>query len=185
MASVTEEEWRTKFINYYQTNAPSKVKVVTDSFMAKWKGKYDKLWEGVTKKYGPPGQPIPQPKAQPKRARGPPSRTRGAPRGPKKTVGECYDAFVQLTQQQKPELKGARPTTNLVDAKVTNHANGLETATFTVCTRIRPVLEKERDLGGEHFPCVFPGERGGSTTEKLHTEQSVLLTPKMSFRGSK
>ena len=179
MASLTNEEWRAKFVDYYTTNAPTKLSMVTDEFMTKWEGKYDKLWAGVTKKYGEPGHPI-VPKPTKPRRRGPPSssRSRG---GPKKSVTECHDEFVELITKLIPSVTGERPTSSLVDAKQTQGVNGLETATFTVCTRIRPVLDHEKELKGDCFPVVFPGAKGGS--EKLHTEAALLLAPKMNFRG--
>ena len=58
LMALTNEEWRAKFVDYYTTNAPTKLSMVTDEFMTKWEGKYDKLWAGVIKKYGEPGHPI-------------------------------------------------------------------------------------------------------------------------------
>ena len=63
---ATAEEWRAKFVAYYQSNAPAKADTVTDAFMQKWSGKYEKLWDGLQAKYGPPGEPKipPKPKRQ-------------------------------------------------------------------------------------------------------------------------
>ena len=182
MTSVTtNEEWRKKFIDYYTTNAPTKLSMVTDEFMTKWEGKYDQLWAGVTKKYGEPGHPI-IPKPTKPRRRGPPSSSRSSRgSGPKKSVTECHDEFVELITKNIPSVTGERPTSSLVNAKQTQGINGLETATFTVCSRIRPVLDHEKELKGDCFPVIFPGAKGGH--EKLHTEAALLLTPKMNFRG--
>ena len=46
--------WRARFIEYYKTNAPTKVALVTDEFMVKWAGKYDTLFTNLVKKYGEP-----------------------------------------------------------------------------------------------------------------------------------
>ena len=47
-------------LRYYTQNAPSKVDLVTDAFMTKWSGKYEKLMEDMVAKYGPLGEPKPQ-----------------------------------------------------------------------------------------------------------------------------
>ena len=51
----SKDEWRACFVNYYTTNAPSKVAVVTDALMDKWEGEYEKLYSGMKAKYGEPG----------------------------------------------------------------------------------------------------------------------------------
>lgn len=109
--------------------------------------------------------------------------------GPKITVADCHDAFVELVAKKAPAVSEVpRPEVSTVDRKQSSAANGLETATFTVCARIRPVLE--HDTGS--FACVFPGPRGVSKADKeaeaaggiqaLHTERAVLLNPKISMR---
>ena len=55
------EAWRAKFVDYYQQNAPTKVKMVSDAMMEKWAGKFDTLYKNLEKKYGPLGTPIAQP----------------------------------------------------------------------------------------------------------------------------
>ncbi len=52
------KNWRAKFIHYYETNAPSKVKFVTEDMMNKYHGKYEELYINLEKKYGPLGSPL-------------------------------------------------------------------------------------------------------------------------------
>ena len=50
------EEWRARFLAYYKTNAPDKVKMINDGFMQKWAGRYEELFGKLVAKYGqPPG----------------------------------------------------------------------------------------------------------------------------------
>ena len=60
-----------------------------------------------------------------------------------------------------------------MEGKAANATNGLETSTFTVCTRIRPPLGDEAHGGGENFVCVVPGQRRGAGSDHcaapLHT----------------
>jgi hypothetical protein len=55
----TKEEWRTTFTDYYASNVEGPCKV-NDALMDKWEGKYEKLFEGMQKKYGLPGKNTPQ-----------------------------------------------------------------------------------------------------------------------------
>lgn len=205
---LTDDEWRTCFIEYYATNVPEKMisdanpdaQLLHDTLMGKWEGRYEKLYAGMQKKYGLPGERKSQPKAtKPIKKRGPVRRGPAKqPGGKKLTIGDCHDTFVEMVAEAAAHCADAatadRPETNLVDAKQGSAANGLETATFTVCSRIRPVHEREKGLGGDNFVCVIPGARATTTTTattmetmdkqpKLHTEAALLLTPKISFRG--
>ena len=194
--------WKLHFIAYYTTNCPSKVDVINEGFMNKWEGKYEKLWKGVSKKYGPPGQPIVPPPAKPKprggfrrRGGGPPgaSRGRGA-KGPKKSIADCHDEFVALIAQHTPSTHkelAPRPQISIVDAKQSSaSSNGLETSTFTVCCRMRPVLPEEENLPGDGFRVTFPGKwcdgvTGSKDTEnELHHETAMLLKPSIKFDGT-
>jgi len=175
----SKDDWRACFIDYYTTNAPSKVVMVTDALMDKWEGKYEKLFTGMKSKYGEPGHPIVPPPPAPKRGKG-----AGGKGGKKMSLAEAHDTFVETVAQKVASLtigSSNRPQTSLVHAKQSSAANGLETATFTVCARIRPVSEAEASLGGEHFCCVVPGAQ--AEAETLHSETAMLFTPKLSFRG--
>ncbi len=57
-SGTDQAAWRSKFILYYETNAPDKTKFVTDAMMAKWVGKYDELYAQLEKKYGLLGFPL-------------------------------------------------------------------------------------------------------------------------------
>jgi hypothetical protein len=45
---------------------------------------------------------------------------------------------------------------SVMEAKQKNAFNGLETSTFTVCARIRPVLAQDEPGSGENFGVIFP-----------------------------
>ena len=145
------EAWRVKLFEYYQTDQPSKVKMVNSKMMEKWEGKYDVLYENLLRKYGPLGQPLPISALAPEAG--------GA--GGKKRIGDFRDSFVKLVAEVVPERLPDR-NVNVVKAKAGFQDNGLETSTFTVCSRVRPILphelEKEGGLG-ENFAVVVPGRR--------------------------
>ena len=95
---LPRDAWKTKYIEYYTTNAPTKVAMVTDEMMDKWDGRYDTLWANLLKKYGPPGEPIEQPPPPAARTAPPPLRGKGAPRptpggggGGKRSIAEFHD----------------------------------------------------------------------------------------------
>eukprot|EP00658_Telonema_sp_P-2_P031890 TRINITY_DN23763_c0_g1_i1.p1 TRINITY_DN23763_c0_g1~~TRINITY_DN23763_c0_g1_i1.p1 ORF type:complete len:401 (-),score=74.11 TRINITY_DN23763_c0_g1_i1:746-1948(-) len=173
-STSSQEAWRATLVEYYTTNAPAKVGLVTDAMMAKWEGRYDVLFQGMQKKYGPPGHPIAQ---DPPKARGPPARG-----GKKLTVGDCYDTFMQMVREQTPAPPGSRPEVSLVESKQAIAANGFETATFTVCARIRPVLDHDQPLGEDKFVCVLPAV--APHENNTHTEAAMVLSPKISFKGT-
>jgi len=172
-----KEVWRQKFLDYYATNAPEKVEMVTDAMMDKWEGKYEKLFTGMKSKYGEPGHPIvpaPKPKAKPK--------PKGTGAGGRLTLEDCRSHFEELIAAATPASAGAggegAEEASVVEAKALNAANGIETSSFTVCTRIRPMFEPEH---AENYVAVVPGRVSGSDTE--HTEQALVFTPKLSIRG--
>ena len=173
-----KETWRQKFLDYYATNAPEKTVMVTDALMDKWEGKYEKLFTGMCSKYGEPGHPIvPAPKPKPK------AKRRGSGAGGRLTVEDCREDFEELVARATPApldaaaAEGAEEA-SVVEAKALNAANGIETSSFTVCTRIRPMFEEEH---ADNYCCVVPGK--ASTTSTEHTEQALVFTPKLSIRG--
>ena len=171
--------WKVKLLDYYSQNAPTKMKMVNDSMMAKYVGKYDGLYNNLVKKYGPLGKPLAQAPAAP--------AARAAPgSGGNKTVGDFHDSFVQLIAKATPVLP-ARAITNVVESKAAESANGLETSTFTVCARVRPLLPFEVGKGGEYFTAVVAGERiepATGPTSTPYTEQMLLCNPKVSMMGA-
>jgi hypothetical protein len=49
---------------------------------------------------------------------------------------------------------------DVVKSKAGVQVNGLETSTFTVCSRVRPILPHELEKeGGENFAVIVPGQR--------------------------
>ncbi|GMH49338.1 hypothetical protein TrLO_g4672 [Triparma laevis f. longispina] len=162
--------WKAKLIDYYKQNAPAKVRMVNDAMMAKYAGKYDSLYGNLIKKYGPLGQPSA------------PASATGHGGGNKKTISDFSNEFVNLVNKATPCLP-ARSVTSVVEGKASDSANGLETSTFTVCARVRPLLPPEQGQGGEMFAAVVAGDRIEPTKTIAYTEQMLLCTPKVSIMG--
>ncbi|KAJ1461526.1 P-loop containing nucleoside triphosphate hydrolase protein [Pelagophyceae sp. CCMP2097] len=154
------EAWRSKFVAFYTSNAPDKVSMVTDSMMDKWAGKYEALFLNLEKKYGKEGDPIAQAPAPARApARGGLMQMGGRGNGGKQAaVGDFCDQFTKLIADAEGAAPAAAPTATarLVDGKVELAENGLETSTFTICARVRPVLPSD-GTDGDAFPCIFPG----------------------------
>ena len=170
--ALTNAEWRAKFIQYYTTNAPSKVSLVNDKMMDKFQGKYHILWKNLVKKYGPPGQPIEIAIA-----------TNG---NGKKVTSTCDIIFKEMIDKATPTslLQLSRDDdVGIIEYKATtNSQNGLETSTFTVCARIRPLL-LEREMNStatatDDYAVVVPGKKHTGDNEEL-----LLFTPKVSVTG--
>lgn len=70
---------------------------------------------------------------------------------------------------------------NVLDVKVRNAFNGLETSTFTVCTRIRPALDSDNIGSGENFTCIVPATP--VSAGKDYCEPTLVLVPKVSMLG--
>lgn len=109
--------------------------------------------------------------------------SRGGP--VKKDVGEFYDLFTTkvATFQKKIETneEGKSMDVDVIDVKTKNGFNGLETSTFTVCSRIRPLLPMDEGGAGDRFVCIVKGESKPSA--KNYTEPTVALVPKITLRG--
>uniref|UniRef100_A0A7S2AZM4 Kinesin-like protein n=1 Tax=Octactis speculum TaxID=3111310 RepID=A0A7S2AZM4_9STRA len=170
--------------------------------MEKWAGKYASLYKNLEKKYGPLGSPIAPATGPPKGfgGKGFGGGRGGGGRAKKAEVADCAEEFMRLVQEATPPQYGPRASTGdesvrVVERKANNSANGLETSSFTVCTRIRPMLEHEVDKGGEHFVAIVPGARtgtgagssanddGGEETKGEYQEEVVVLLPKVTIRG--
>ena len=134
-----------------------------------------------------PGHLPPPPKAR--RAR------KAAPGGGKKPLAEYEDDFMRLLDAARPESLPARRE-GVVDLKASNAANGLETSSFTVCARVRPVLAHEAGqpesyavvlpTGGARRRRSRPGACGGGAAAEVvaaavvakdHTEHMTVFTP--------
>mmetsp|Transcript_36851 Transcript_36851/g.66260 ORF Transcript_36851/g.66260 Transcript_36851/m.66260 type:complete len:622 (+) Transcript_36851:121-1986(+) len=191
--NMSDDAWRDSFIEYYTTNAPTKVLMVNDKMMAKWSGKYEILMKNLIEKYGPLGAPIDQPQV-PKRSkpaltnRRPFTADRGASSSSAPSIDEHASKFNALISAATPTALPPRDLNlNVVESKASNSQNGLETSTFTVCTRVRPLLGPELinnagGGGGLTLSSVVPGRRtsiGGNYTEEL-----LLHTPKVSITGN-
>ena len=140
-----------------------------------------------------PGHLPPPPKAR--RAR------KAAPGGGKKPLAEYEDDFMRLLDAARPESLPARRE-GVVDLKASNAANGLETSSFTVCARVRPVLAHEAGqpesyavvlpTGGARRRRSRPGACGGGAAAEVaaaavvakdHTEHMTVFTPTVSMMG--
>ena len=170
--ATNNAEWRAKFIQYYTTNAPSKVSLVNDKLMNKFQGKYHILWKNLVKKYGPPGQPI--------------EIAIATPNGNGKKVTSTSDIiFKEMIDKATPtSLQSSRDDdVGIIESKAnSNSQNGLETSTFTVCARIRPLL-LGREMNStatatDDYAVVVPGKKHTGDNEEL-----LLFTPKVSVTG--
>ena len=172
-ADTSDDAWRNIFLQYYSCNAPSKLSMVNDKMMAAWAGKYDTLYQKLIGKYGPLGSPTPQPvKAR---------ALRGKPVS--RSIDECSSTFKDLIAEATPVLSPRDPGLNIVEAKTSNSMNGLETSTFTVCTRVRPLLGPEL---ADCMAVAVPGHRSSasSSSSSEYTERLLLHTPKVSITGT-
>eukprot|EP00592_Proboscia_alata_P007059 CAMPEP_0194353890 /NCGR_PEP_ID=MMETSP0174-20130528/2099_1 /TAXON_ID=216777 /ORGANISM="Proboscia alata, Strain PI-D3" /LENGTH=598 /DNA_ID=CAMNT_0039122591 /DNA_START=101 /DNA_END=1894 /DNA_ORIENTATION=+ len=175
----SDDTWKEKFVDYYTKNAPSKLSMVNDSMMLKWKGKYEILMSKLVQKYGPLGSPINQPPRSSANSRSGKSKS-------KKTIADFSSTFIKLITEATPQTLLPRPDSiNIIESKASNSENGLETSTFTVCSRVRPLLGHEITSGGECFAAAVPGQRKTDSTSAslVHTEELILHTPKISVMG--
>jgi kinesin family protein 2/24 len=198
--NISDDTWRETFIEYYTTNAPTKVSMVNDKMMARWSGKYEILMKNLIEKYGPLGAPIDQPQvprssrskpaAAPRRfkpaARASASVSASASAAPVKksapSIHQHSSKFTALISAATPTLPPRDSNLNVVESKASNSQNGLETSTFTVCTRVRPLLGPELTAGNECYASVVPGRRTAKSGN--YTEELLLHTPKVSITGN-
>lgn len=187
--NISDHAWRDTFIEYYETNVPTKLSLVNDKMMSKWSGKYEILMKNLVKKYGPLGEPIDQTL---------PMRTCASK---SKSIDDFRFKFKALIEKATPSLTPRDSNLNIVESKTTNSQNGLETSTFTVCARVRPLLGQELTLNcemgsendnngkksvGQCYTAVIPGHRtstSSSNTAHTYTEELLLHTPKVSITG--
>ena len=206
-ANISEDAWRETFIDYYKTNAPTKVSLVNDKMMEKWSGKYEILMKNLVKKYGPLGEPIDQ-ETLPTRTRTGTSvtstSTRTASKSTSTSIDDFSSKFKSLIDKATPSLTPRDSSLNIVESKASNSQNGLETSTFTVCARVRPLLGKELTMTGgsgngngvkHYYAAVAPGHRTSMSSSNndtktnkpnsihTYTEELLLHTPKVSLTG--
>ena len=104
--------------------------------------------------------------------------------GTKMTVSNFGNEFRGLVAA-KTAAAPARDTAGRIDvlaSKAGNASNGLETSTFTVCARIRPVLGDEGDKA-DGFIVVAPENAPAPKTAAEYTERARVFTPKVSLKG--
>ena len=174
--------WRTTLETYYRTNAPEKLAMVNDKMMEKFSGKYVTLYTNLQKKYGKLGAPItPPPPALGARR---PAAPRGASTG-KKSVADYSGEFAAMVAEAASRVKPSAPSEREdIDSKTALAANGLETSTFTVCARVRPVLPHEAARGGENFAVIVKGNPKRNAATGVSAETAVLLKPKVTMTGA-
>jgi len=107
-----------------------------------------------------------------------------APGGKKTSVGDYHDQFVSMilkaqaaTQVPPPPIK----TTGSLSTKKLE--TSIDTSTFTVCLRVRPLLGDELTARGESFNCVVPGSVKVDTRSGERTEEAIVFTPKVGITG--
>jgi len=75
---------------------------------------------------------------------------------------------------------------DVIQEKEKNAFNGLETSTFTVCTRIRPILPSD-GTDGDAFNCIIPGAVGMDSSSEVDVaewrEEAVVMAPKVGITG--
>lgn len=98
-------------------------------------------------------------------------------------IGDCNTEPTSSCDTRAHNENGDRTPVCVLDMKVKNAFNGLETSTFTVCARIRPVLEAD-DVGtGENFVCIVPSSPSASHGIGDYCEPTLALVPKVSMMG--
>ena len=114
-----------------------------------------------------------------------------------KSVGNWQRKVLELnaTAAESAETGGVP----VIDSKETNALNGLETSTFTVVARVRPVLASDAtEEDTEPYACIVPGparmakpvlpegtEEGadGTDSKEEWTEVCSVLTPRVTIAG--
>ena len=68
--------------------------------------------------------------------------------------------------------------------KEKNAFNGLETSTFTVCARVRPVLPMDNPAEGDSFACIIPGTFGMSSVTGSSSDGAIAGPSKADLLSS-
>lgn len=179
----SDDAWRKTFIEYYTANAPTKVSMVNDKMMAKWSGNYELFMQKLVQKYGPLGHPIEQPPKPSRRAFQPSASAGRSSASALSSNNKHASKFKTLISEATPTELPPRDCLNVVESKASNSHNGLETSTFTVCTRVRPLLGGELSDATAAVAAVVPGQRT-SNNNHYHSEELLLFTPKVSALGN-
>jgi len=99
-----------------------------------------------------------------------------------RSIDSHSDKFVKLISKVSDRIvETPRPVNNVVLSRKKDAPNILlEASTFTVCARVRPMLENE--CNGQNFTACVAGQRI-VRPETMYTEQMLVCTPKLSVRG--
>ena len=98
--------------------------------------------------------------------------------GGKKLVGDFHDQFVSMICKAQSKVP---PHVARSGSAASRREPSLDTSTFTVCLRARPLLGDELTARGESFNCVIPGAVNVDGSDR--TEQAILFTPKVGITG--
>lgn len=79
-----------------------------------------------------------------------------------------------------PEMKMKGGKTDFSVGQRATSALGLETSTFTICARVRPILDGESELDEENFECIFSAPSAASA---ITSEPCMVFKPKVSITG--
>ena len=98
----------------------------------------------------------------------------------KKLVGDFHDQFVSMIRTAQLKV----PSTVVVSSGsgASRREPFLETSTFTVCLRMRPLLGDELTARGESFNCVVPGAVKIDESSN-RSEEAIVFTPKVGITG--
>jgi hypothetical protein len=93
-------------------------------------------------------------------------------------VGDFHDQFVSMIRKAQSKVP---PPVARSGSAASRREPSLDTSTFTVCLRARPLLGDELTARGESFNCVIPG--AVKVDGSARTEQAILFTPKVGITG--
>lgn len=121
----------------------------------------------------------------------------GDKNGLKPTIGDFNKEFksiinkaLKLNNTTVSVTDNNNTSENIIDAKATNSVNGLETSTFTICCRIRPIESYNvNDINtsiNDNFECIYQGNSINVDTVIKgidRSEECVVFNPKLAFNG--
>lgn len=117
-----------------------------------------------------------------------------------RNVSDHYESFAQQVavikeKNQESNAASEKEQIDLLAIKQANAINGLETSTFTVCCRIRPILPFDEAGSEDKFECIFQDKANSFSTGPPappapptpsaddYTESALLLNPKVTLQG--
>ena len=169
--------------------------MVNDAMMARFEGRYDVLYTQLKGKYGEPGFPKEETandEAQATTSSRPSSgaasggggggSAAGPPRSSGKELGDFHDQFVSLIGKAQSQVPSSPIVAAGSGSSGAAREQSLDTSTFTVCLRVRPLLGDELTSRGESFNCVIPGAVNVLANSD-RTEEAIIFTPKVGITG--